>query len=125
LFSEVHGTILDRGIPVPNAEIVQKVVWSDNPEDVKEARARSDADGRFHFDPVMGPAGLTRLIPHQPVILQRITIRHEGVDYPAWRHTKDTYENNSELDGKPLNLSCELSRSPDFDGTHYGICKAG
>jgi hypothetical protein len=58
------------------------------------------------------------------VVLQKITIRYEGRDYTAWRHTKNSYEPDSELDGKPLDLECELTRAPDFEGTHYGICKA-
>ena len=124
LFSEVHGTVMSHGQPVHGAELVQEVVWSDNKNDVLPIRTSSDADGRFHFAPVERSAGLTRMVPHQPAILQRITIHYQGVDYMAWRHTKNTYDVNSELDGKALNLQCELSREPDFEGTHYGICKA-
>lgn len=124
LFSEVHGTVLNHGKPVQGAELVQEIVWSDNKNDVPPIRTSSDADGRFHFAEVVHGAGVTRMVPHQPVILQKIIIRYQGVDYMAWRHTKNTYDANSELDGKPLNLQCELSREPDFEGTHYGICKA-
>ena len=124
LFSEVHGTVLSHGKPVQGAELIQETVWSDNKNDVPAVTTTTDADGRFHFTEVDRKAGILRMVPHQPVILQKITIRYEGVDYPAWRHTKNTYDANSELDGKPLNLQCELSREPDFEGTHYGICKA-
>lgn len=124
LFSEVHGTVTREGKPVAGAELVQEVVWSDNKNDVPAAHTHSDAAGRFHFPAVMHRPGVLRAVPHQPVILQKIIIRYEGRDYPAWRHTKNSYEPNSELDGKPLNLECELTRAPDFEGTHYGICKA-
>ena len=124
LFSEVHGTVLNNGKPVLGAELVQQVVWSDNKNDVPPQQTSSDADGRFSFPMVERSAGVIRMVPHQPVILQKILIRYEGVEYTAWRHTKNTYDANSELDGKPLNLQCELSREPDFEGTHYGICKA-
>ncbi len=124
LFSEVHGTVLNHGKPVQGAELVQEVVWSDNKHDVPPKQASTDAAGRFFFPAVEHSAGVTRMVPHQPVILQKIMIRYEGVEYTAWRHTKNTYDANSELDGKPLNLECELSREPDFEGTHYGICKA-
>jgi hypothetical protein len=124
LFSEVHGTVLSDGKPVQGAELVQEVVWSDNKNDVPPAHTRSDAQGRLHFTVVVHRPGLLRAGPHQPVVLQKITIRYEGRDYTAWRHTKNSYEPDSELDGKPLDLECELTRAPDFEGTHYGICKA-
>lgn len=124
LFSEVHGTVLDHGKPVQGAELVQEVVWSDNKSDVPPVHTHTDAGGRFHFAAVERSAGVTRMVPHQPVILQKIIIRHGGSEYMAWRHTRNSYAPNSELDGKPLNLECELTRAPDFEGTHYGICKA-
>jgi hypothetical protein len=124
LFSDVHGTVLNHGKPVQGAELLQEVVWSDDKSDVPPKQAHTDAEGRFHFPPVEHAAGMTRAVPHQPVILQKIIIRYEGVDYVAWRHTRNSYEANSELEGKPLQLECELTRQPDFEGTHYGICKA-
>jgi hypothetical protein len=125
LFSEVHGTVLKDGVPVEGAEISQEVVWSDNKDEVPPRHTLSDKGGRFSFSVVERNPGVTRLVPHQPVILQKLLIRYDGVEYTAWRHTKNSYDENSELDGRPLNLACELSREPDFEGTHYGICKAG
>ena len=123
LFSEVHGTVLKNGMPVQAAEISQQVVWSDNTNDVPSRHTLSDQSGRFTFASVERASAALRFLPHQPVILQKLIIRYAGVEYMAWRHTKDSYEANSELDGRPLNLVCELSRAPDFEGTHYGICK--
>jgi hypothetical protein len=104
--------------------LTQQVVWSDNKDEIPAARAQSGPDGRFMFAAVERQSAVMRFVPHQPVILQRIFIQHEGVLYVAWRHTKDSYESNSEMDGHALNLQCELSRTPDFEGTHFGICKA-
>lgn len=124
LFSSLHGTILQDGKPVSGAELVQQVTWSDDKDEIPTARARSDAHGRFHFPVVEHHAGWLRALPHQPVILQSVTIHFQGRDYLAWRHTRNSYAPNAELDGKPLHLVCELTRAPDFEGTHYGICKA-
>jgi len=124
LFSEVHGTVLKDGASVGGAELIQQVVWSDDKGDVPPKQVVSDASGRFSFPAVARNAVMTRLVPHQPVILQKSIIRYHGVEYMAWRHTKNSYETNSELEGQPLQLVCELSREPDFEGTHYGICKA-
>lgn len=122
LFSPVSGVVLRDGVPVANAEVRQEVTFFD--EKIPPQRAVSDASGRFHFSVVDRGAGFTRLMPHQPVMLQRIVIRHGGIEYVAWRHTRNSYGMNSELDGRPLRLECDLVRQPDFEGTHYGICKA-
>ncbi len=124
LFSEVHGTVLKDGVPVEGAQVRQEVVWSDNKGEIPARETISDRNGRFSFFAVERNAGALRVVPHQPVILQKLTIRYNGVDYPAWRHTKNSYGENSELDGKCMDLLCELSREPDFEGTHHGICWA-
>ncbi len=124
LFSEVHGTVLKDGVPVQGAKVLQEVVWSDNKDEIPARETASDHSGRFFFPAVERNAGALRVVPHQPVILQKLVIRYDGVDYPAWRHTKNSYEENSELGGKRMDLVCELSREPDFEGTHYGICRA-
>lgn len=124
LFSEVHGTVLKDGKPVAGAELVQKVVWSDDENEIAPQRAVTDEKGAFWFPAIERSAGVRRMIPSQPMMLQKIVIHYQGVEYIAWRHGKDSYDANTELDGRPLKLVCELSRQPDFEGTHYGLCKA-
>lgn len=124
LFSEVHGTVLKEGKPVAGAELTQTVVWSDNKDEIPSRHAVTDANGAFSFQVIEHKAGVLRIVPHQPVMLQKIIISYQGVEYTAWRHTKDSYDLNSEMNGKPINLVCELTREPDFEGTHYGICTA-
>lgn len=123
LFSEVHGTVLNNGRPVEGAELVQKVVWSDNDKENPAQHALSDRSGAFRFPPIERSAGLLRLIPAQPIMLQSITIRYQGVEYEAWKHSKGSYDPNTELDGKPIWLVCELTQKPDYEGKHYGICR--
>lgn len=124
LFSEVHGTVLKDGKPVQGAELIQTVVWSENESEVPPQRAVTDGKGAFSFPAIERKAGLRRMIPSQPMMLQKIVIHYQGVEYIAWRHGKDSYDANAELDGKPFNLICELTRPPSHEGTHYGICKA-
>ena len=83
------------------------------------------ADGAFHFAALEKAPGALRLVPHQATVLQKLLIRHDGVEYTGWRHTKNSYQANSELGGKPVKLVCELSSEPDFEGKHYGICREG
>jgi hypothetical protein len=122
LFSPVSGVVLKDGVPVENAEVRQEITFSDG--QIPSQHAVSDAAGSFHFPVVDRSAGFTRWVPHQPVILQRIVITYGGIEYEAWRHTRNSYGMNSELDGRPLRLECDLARQPDFEGTHYGICTA-
>lgn len=123
LFSEVHGTVLQNGRPVTGAEIIQEVIWSDSKDEIAPRSVMTRADGAFHFLPVQKAPGALRLVPHQAVVLQKLMIRLDGVEYVGWRHTRNSYEDNAELDGKPLRLTCELSTEPDFEGKHYGICR--
>lgn len=125
LFSEVHGTVLRNGTPVAGAEITQEVVWSDNKDDIAPRSVTTRADGAFHFAALEKAPGALRLVPHQATVLQKLLIRHEGVEYTGWRHTRNSYQANSELGGRPIRLVCELSSEPDFEGKHYGICREG
>lgn len=124
LFSPVQGLILDRGIPVAGAEILQKIEWSDTPTKNPQYQTSSDSKGHFSFPLVQRSQGIYRWIPGQWVMRQTLTIRYQGIDHLAWLHTKMSPALNSEMEGKPLNLVCDLSNTPDFEGTHYGICRA-
>jgi hypothetical protein len=124
LFSEVRGTVLKDGQPVAGAEVIQKVVWSDNENEIAPQRAMTDKAGAFSFPAIEHRAGLLRMIPAQPIMLQKILIRYQGAEYIAWQHSKTSYNANTELDGRPIRLVCELTRRPDYEAKHYGICKA-
>lgn len=123
LFSDVHGTVLNEGKPVVGAEIVQKVVWSDDETKNRTQQTVTGKDGAFAFPTIESNAGLLRLIPAQPTIQQTIVIQYQGREFVAWLHGKSSYDANTELDGRPLHLVCELTRQPDYEGKHYGICK--
>lgn len=122
LFSELEGVVLKQGVPVAGAEIVQEVTY-EKPGKALVKTVQTSTDGRFRLARVTTGAGLSRILPGQPSILQRIIIRHNGTEYEGWRHNKNSYDLNSELDGRPLKLICELATAPDFEGKHYGICR--
>ena len=123
LFSRVQGVVVDHGSPVSGAALTQKIVWSDDDSDNTEVRIQADAQGRFHFEPITRAAGITRMVPHAPMILQTIRITHGGKDYVAWKHGKQSYDDNSELGGRSLLLVCDLSLPPEQVDDHYGICR--
>ena len=123
LFSRVDGVITLDGKPVEGAQVTQEVLYKDADE-VPATMVTSDAQGNFVFEEVTHGAGLSRMLPGQVSIVQRLVIRYQGKEYEGWRHNKSSVEPNSELDGHPLRLVCELTTPPDFEGTHFGICRA-
>jgi hypothetical protein len=123
LFSEVHGTVLKDGKPVAGAELVQRAVWSANDDENPQQRTTTDATGAFRFAPIERAAWLQRLMLGQPWVNQEITIRYQGVEYPAWTFGKGDYDPGTELDGRPLKLVCDLADKPEIEGKHYGVCR--
>ena len=122
LFSHVEGVITQDGEPVEGAEIVQEILYKEV-DNIAPTTVKSAADGHFVFEEVSEKAGLSRMLPGTATITQRLVIRHDGQEYEAWRHGKKDFEPNSELEGQPLRLVCELTTPPDFEGFHYGICR--
>ena len=99
-----------------------------------------DADGSYDFitvkpgaylDPLTGRMRaphinlslLGSLLPHEVVIDQTMTIQHDGKTYKAWALFKRDYDNNSELNGKPINITCRLEKPPARRGSVFGICE--
>jgi hypothetical protein len=86
-------------------------------------KTTTDESGQFYFNKIVRSPTLLGLLPHEPVIGQRITIKTKGKEYLAWRYAKHNYSENGELSGKPINIICEISRNPAHQGDVYGICQ--
>lgn len=125
LFSEVKGTVFLNGKPVQGAEVEQEYNWHWKKEK-KSSTTTTDEQGRFSFPTITGKSISAGLLPHEPVIVQYLRIRHEDKEYQGWFHAKHNYEDLGELKGRPIRLKCELTDEP---GPHpdiesYGICTA-
>ncbi|MCJ7558249.1 MAG: hypothetical protein MUP90_15235 [Gammaproteobacteria bacterium] len=123
LFSRVDGVITQDGKPVEGAQIIQEVLYK-NADEVPATTVVSGPAGDFVLEEVTHAAGVSRMLPGQVSVVQRLVIRFQGKEYEGWRHNKTSVEPDSELDGQPLKLVCELTTPPDFEGTHFGICRA-
>ncbi|MBI3230010.1 MAG: hypothetical protein HYZ45_07515 [Burkholderiales bacterium] len=124
MFSEVQGVVLKNGAPVAGAKIKREYTWAWDNKKVTED-AVSDAAGKFAFSQASKSSFMSGLMPHEPVISQLITISFEGKEYIAWDFRKHNYDNNGELKGKPIKISCELTRKPAssyINDDIYGIC---
>lgn len=123
LFTEVDGVVLLDGRPVPGVEVEQDYHWHWG-EQERSARVTTDAQGRFRFPEVTGRSWTAGLLPHEPVINQRITLRYQGRQYKGWLHSKHNYDRFGEVPGRPLALICDLSHPPlpHPEIGSFGIC---
>lgn len=123
LFSEVEGTVVQNGQPVAGVEVEQEYHWRWG--DVRRrTTVTTDAQGRFHFPEATGTSLTASLVPHEPVITQRITLRHQGSEHKGWVFTKHDYDRLGEVQGRRLSFVCDLDSTP---GPHpetqtFGIC---
>lgn len=121
LFSAVSGTVLLNGMPVAGAEVEQYYKW-ENSDKSSRKLTETNSSGHFNFAAVYDNSLFTTLLPSNPVIQQKIHIRYDDTEYDAYLFMKKNYEENGELDGKPLSLVCELNNEPSRDGGFYGVC---
>jgi hypothetical protein len=123
IFSAVNGVVLKDGKPAVGASVRQifNFSWA---SERGEVRTVTDDNGRFSFPKISRLAIAASIFPHEPVIGQTITITHDGKEYDAWMLTKHNYDENGELKGRPLNITCELTREKTLDEATsvYGIC---
>jgi hypothetical protein len=116
LFSEVHGTVSKDGTPLSGVTVRRAFSWRWGMEKGQDQTITNDA-GQFQFLQIQRES-ISASMPHEPLIGQFIYIDHEGEEYVAWETFKRDYAVNGELDGKPINLDCELTRENDFH-THH------
>jgi len=122
LFSPVSGVVLFNGEPVSGAALTRSWFWhwkDRRGEDV----THTDAAGRFSFPAVYGSSLLGGILPHEPVIEQRMTVLHSGKQYDVWIHFKHSYSENGELAGKPMNLICRLDGERVRRDGVSGLCE--
>lgn len=122
LFSEVHGVVTHQGKPVVGAIVEQQYFWHWKSEQ-GQTQVNTDAEGKFRFPAIVKSSFLGSLLPHEPVIKQIILIKHEGKTYDAWLSYKRDYDNNSELNGKPIVMYCDLNAPVTSKGEINGICE--
>ncbi|WP_313345389.1 DUF6795 domain-containing protein [Stenotrophomonas sp.] len=124
LFSEVQGTVLLNGQPVQGVEVEQDYHWRWG--DLKRTHTvTTDAQGRFHFPEATGRSWTAGLIPHEPVIVQRITLRYQGKEHKGWFLAKHNYDRLGEVEGRPLRFVCHLEREagPHPETETFGSCE--
>lgn len=121
LFSPVEGVVTIDGKPCENARVVQSAKRTNKNEIITETE--TDQSGRFSFAEVSEGKGLSSFLPVQFVAKQRLFIYCDNKEYLGWVNTKFNPEINSESEGKPMSLVCDLSKSPEEEDEYAGICR--
>ena len=118
VFSQVKGRVTYEGKPAAGAKIVRKAKWQKPASD----EAVADAEGKFEF-PAMYQRSAVKLIPAEFVVSQELTVIYNDKEYGIWHTTKREPEEDTELNGKPLNFQCELTDEPRFDHSYRASIK--
>ena len=106
LFSATTGVVTLDGAPLAGVEVERAYKWQGT-EYTRET-ATTDAEGRFAFPAAYGRS-VAKYTPVEPVVHQRILLRREGREYLAWERSKRDYDEDTELEGKKIDLRCDLS----------------
>lgn len=122
LFSAVRGTVLQDGKPVAGAAIEREFDWAWKSEKGRDATT-TDAAGAFALPAIVRNSFMGSLLPHEPLVKQTITITHAGQSHKAWVLFKRDYDDNGELDGRPIVMTCKLGSEPQRRGEVFGICE--
>ena len=122
IFSAVQGQVLLNGAPVAGAEVVREFHWAWKSEDGGD-RTRTDAQGRFTLPAIERSSFLGSLLPHEPVIKQRIAVQQGGKSHDIWLNFKRDYDNNSENGGRAIRVLCRLDSEPVRRGQVMGLCE--
>lgn len=123
LFSETRGQVVIEGKPVEGVTVIRKVLWQNK---TSSETVSTDKDGNFHFN-ARFTNSFTKFMPVEAVITQNIILQYQGQDYEGWKTNKRDYEENSELNGKPIQLICDLKNKSvvNEEGSQVikGICR--
>lgn len=105
-FSGFEGTLLLEGKPAVGAKLIRTWdVFNQKGED----HALADEDGRFKFSPIEIAFRTPAFAPVDFLSHQNIDVIHEGKKYEIWAGGKLEKEAYREFNGKPINLTCELT----------------
>ena len=105
LCSPMDGRLTLNGKPVANAKIERLLIWKN--EKGETDVFSTDSQGYFSLPIKKDTVKLSKIA--QFVVTQEVRVFVDGQEYLIWTMGKSSKEEYGELDGKPVNLRCELS----------------
>lgn len=122
VFSEVSARLTLNGEPLRNMTVTREWNWHKRKSD----KAITDSNGHVSF-PAVYESSVTRLLPAEIVIGQRLSIEIDGETTIFWQNAKRESMENSEYGGSPFNVTCELTEEKvlieDFGSLMATMCK--
>lgn len=104
LFSGISGVITKDGKPVANARVVRTA----DRDGERKDETTTDENGYFELPP-MFERTVTKFLPMEFVVSQNIRITQEdGSETRIWSNIKRSRDENSELRGNPIVVTCGL-----------------
>lgn len=107
-FSPISGVILFEGKPVSGARIVRTTDYQSKSQD----EAITDSSGHFEM-PGVYARHVVNFLPQEFVVGQLINVTFDDKEYKIWSGVKRKREENAESRGKPLVVTCELTRDDE------------
>ncbi|WP_226864676.1 DUF6795 domain-containing protein [Microbulbifer taiwanensis] len=104
VFSPVRLSITLDSKPVEGLKVIRRWSWN---EDKGEDYAFTDSEGLVEL-PEIRRRGVTQFFPAEFVAAQQIVVVVDGSEDRIWSFSKRSPDINSELEGTPLDLTCEL-----------------
>lgn len=132
MFSEISGTVVQNGKPVPGAIVERQYEWAWNNAKGTE-KVVTNEKGEFRFPAVFRSSFIASFFPHEPVIEQHIRVHIGEATHDAWQFFKHNYEEggelksikrrNASLAATKLQVICNLNESPKREDGVFGICR--
>lgn len=104
-FSSMKAKVTLNGEPVIGAKVTRLTDWKKPSKDT----TITDEHGYFELPALFERSIGQTVLPIQFAVSQVVTIDFKENSYEIWVTTKMKTEENSELGGIPLDLTCELS----------------
>lgn len=125
LFSSSKITITKDGRPIINSKVIRRWEWK---EELKEDFSYTDDEGIVEFSAVKS-ISLSKALPVQFFVAQQLAVIIDNREEVFWENAKMNPSENSELEGSPLILSCDINdkeRTYRIGSTElYTKCKWG
>lgn len=107
-FSAISGVITRDGKPLPHVRIIRKTHWKSPYQD----ETRTDELGKFAM-PALFERESKFSFPMEYVVNQEMLVEVEGEQVQIWDGVKRQKEENAESQGKPLMVTCDVSKADE------------
>ncbi|WP_193165765.1 DUF6795 domain-containing protein [Microbulbifer hainanensis] len=118
IFSEMKIKLTLDGEPAHGAKVIRSVNWKEEMVDT----FTTDESGNVLL-PAMYAASVTQIMPIEFVSSQVIQVEYNDKSYKIWVYAKRDPSENSEMNGKPFILTCELTQEPKLERAFDSIVK--